>query len=121
MDPIVMQKLEKTGYKAIPVICGPTASGKTSLSIRAAKELRGEICCCDSMQIYRHLDVGTAKPTEEEKREVPHHLIDLVDPDQPFNVASLLRFIISEVTVYLFAKNAIVVLKMAAADNACPN
>ena len=90
MDPIVMQKLEKTGYKAIPIICGPTASGKTSLSIRAAKELRGEICCCDSMQIYRHLNVGTAKPTEEEKREVPHHLIDLVEPDQPFNVASYL-------------------------------
>ena len=91
MDPDVMQKLEKTGYKAIPVICGPTASGKTSLSIRAAKELNGEICCCDSMQIYRHLTVGTAKPTEEEKREVPHHLIDLVEPDQPFNVASYLE------------------------------
>lgn len=91
MDPDVMQKLEQTGYKAIPVICGPTASGKTSLSIRTAKELNGEICCCDSMQIYRHLTVGTAKPTEEEKREVPHHLIDLVEPDQPFNVASYLE------------------------------
>ena len=92
MDPLVMQKLEKTGYKAIPVICGPTASGKTSLSIRAAKELHGEICCCDSMQIYRHLSVGTAKPTDEEKREVPHHLIDLVEPDEPFNVATYLDY-----------------------------
>ena len=90
MDPDMMKKLKSTGYDAIPVICGPTASGKTSLSIRAAKSLHAEICCCDSMQIYRHLTVGTAKPTEEEKREVPHHLIDLVDPDMSFNVASYL-------------------------------
>ena len=91
MDPEKMKKLENTGYRAIPIICGPTASGKTSFSIRAAKNLHAEICCCDSMQIYRHLTVGTAKPTEEEKREVPHHLIDLVDPDTPFNVASYLE------------------------------
>lgn len=90
MDPALMEKLKSTGYDAIPIICGPTASGKTSLSIRAAKKLHAEICCCDSMQIYRHLSVGTAKPTEEEKREVPHHLIDLVDPDAVFNVASYL-------------------------------
>ena len=90
MDPENIKKLEKTGYHAIPIICGPTASGKTSFSIRAAKMLHAEICCCDSMQIYRNLTVGTAKPTEEEKREVTHHLIDLVDPDTPFNVASYL-------------------------------
>ena len=90
MDQSVIQKLGNTGYKAIPVICGPTASGKTSLSIRVAQKLHGEICCCDSMQIYRGLSIGTAKPTEEEKRAVPHHLIDLVDPSTPFNVASYL-------------------------------
>ena len=81
---------EKTGYPSIPVICGPTASGKTGLSIRVAKDLHGEILCCDSMQIYTHLSVGTAKPTEEEKAQVPHHLIDMVEPATPFNVASYL-------------------------------
>ncbi|MBR5973780.1 MAG: tRNA (adenosine(37)-N6)-dimethylallyltransferase MiaA [Clostridiales bacterium] len=81
---------EKTGYRSIPVICGPTASGKTGFSIRVAKALGGEICCCDSMQIYRHLSVGTAKPTEEEKKQVPHHLIDLVEPSTPFHVAAYL-------------------------------
>lgn len=80
-----------TGYRKIPIICGPTASGKTALSIRTALDLGGEICCCDSMQIYKHLTVGTAKPTEEEKSQVPHHLIDLVEPQQPFNVASYLE------------------------------
>ena len=90
MDASVLKQLEKTGYKAIPIICGPTASGKTSLSIRVAQEFHGEICCCDSMQIYKHLTVGTAKPTEEEKRAVPHHLIDMVEPSTPFNVASYL-------------------------------
>jgi len=85
------QKLtELTGYKSIPVICGPTASGKTSLSIRVAKELNGQICCCDSMQIYKHLSIGTAKPTKEEQEMVPHHLIDLVEPDTPFHVSSYL-------------------------------
>ena len=59
---------EKTGYSQIPIICGPTASGKTGLSIRASKKLSGEIICCDSMQIYKHLSVGTAKPTEEEQK-----------------------------------------------------
>ena len=83
--------LAKTGYRSIPIICGPTASGKTGLSIRAAKSLGGEICCCDSMQIYRHLSVGTAKPTEEEQNQVPHHLIDLVEPSVPFHVAAYLE------------------------------
>ena len=81
---------ELTGYKSIPVICGPTASGKTALSIRVAQELSGQICCCDSMQIYKHLSIGTAKPTKEEQAMVPHHLIDLVEPDTPFHVSSFL-------------------------------
>ena len=85
------QVKEKTGYRSIPIICGPTASGKTGFSIHVARALGGEICCCDSMQIYRHLSVGTAKPTEEEKKQVPHHLIDLVEPDTPFHVAAYLE------------------------------
>lgn len=82
--------LKATGHKSIPVICGPTASGKTSLSISLAEKYNGQICCCDSMQIYTHLSVGTAKPTIEEQKRVPHHLIDLVEPSEPFNVASYL-------------------------------
>lgn len=82
---------DKTGYSSIPIICGPTASGKTSLSIKLAKSVKGEVCCCDSMQIYKHLSIGTAKPTEEEQAQVPHHLIDLIETDVSYNVASYLE------------------------------
>lgn len=68
-------------------IAGPTASGKTALSVALAKRLGGEIVSCDSMQVYRGMDVGTAKPTEEEKCGVPHHLIDVADAKEPFSVA----------------------------------
>ena len=71
----------------IIAICGPTASGKTSLSIALAKKVGGEIISCDSMQIYRKMNIGTAKPTLDEMDGVPHHLIDIRDPDEPFNVA----------------------------------
>jgi tRNA dimethylallyltransferase len=69
------------------VIVGPTASGKTGLSIELAKKFDGEIVCADSRTVYRYLDIGTAKPTSKERAEVPHHLLDVVDPDQPFTVA----------------------------------
>ena len=69
------------------VICGPTASGKTALSIELAKKINGEIISCDSMQIYKCMDIGTAKPTPEEQKEVKHHLIDFVEPDQRYSVA----------------------------------
>lgn len=69
------------------VICGPTASGKTSLSIELAKKLQGEIISADSMQIYLGMDIGTAKPTIEEKQGIQHYLIDCVLPDQRFSVA----------------------------------
>ena len=62
------------------VITGPTASGKTALSIALAERLGGEIVGADSMQIYKYMDIGTAKPTGEEKRGVPHHVIDCVSP-----------------------------------------
>jgi tRNA dimethylallyltransferase len=69
------------------VIFGPTASGKTSLSIQLAEEIGGEIISADSMQIYKYMDIGTAKPTLKERREIPHYLIDEVDPSEEFSVA----------------------------------
>jgi len=69
------------------VICGPTASGKTALSIKLAKQINGEIISSDSMQIYKHMDIGTAKPSKEEMQEIPHHLLDFVEPNQRYSVA----------------------------------
>lgn len=69
-------------------IVGPTGGGKTALSIALAKQLGGEIISCDSMQIYRGMDVGTAKSTEQERCGIPHHLIDVAEADEPFSVAS---------------------------------
>ena len=69
------------------VLTGPTASGKTALSIRLAKAHNCEIVCMDSMQIYRRMDIGTAKPTMEEMEGVPHHMIDVAEPDEAFSVA----------------------------------
>ncbi len=71
----------------IIVIAGPTASGKTALSIELAKIFDGEIVSCDSMQIYKGLNIGTAKPTEEEKGNIPHHMIDFLEPSENFSVA----------------------------------
>lgn len=68
------------------IITGPTAVGKTSLSVKLALELSGEIISADSMQVYRGMDIGTAKIREEEKCGVPHYLIDILDPDEEFNV-----------------------------------
>ena len=71
----------------VVVLVGPTAIGKTDLSIAIAQEHRCEVVSVDSMQVYRHMDIGTAKITEEEKQGIPHHLIDIVDPDEEYNVA----------------------------------
>lgn len=71
----------------ILVICGPTASGKSELALRLAEKLDGEIINADSMQVYRGLDIGTAKASAEERARIPHHLIDIVRPDQPFSAA----------------------------------
>lgn len=68
------------------VVTGPTASGKSSFALALAQELGGELVSADSMQVYRLLDIGTAKPTLAEQAAVPHHLIDVVDPDEPFHV-----------------------------------
>lgn len=69
------------------VICGPTASGKTALSIELAKKINGEIISSDSMQIYKDMDIGTAKPTKQEMQEIKHYLLDFVEPDQRYSVA----------------------------------
>lgn len=72
--------------KKLLILTGPTAVGKTSLSIRLAKEIGGEIISADSMQIYKHMDIGSAKIMPEEMEGVPHHLIDVLEPDEEFNV-----------------------------------
>ena len=69
------------------VICGPTASGKTALSIELAKKINGEIVSADSMQIYKDMDIGTAKPTKQEMGEIKHYLLDFVSPEDRYSVA----------------------------------
>ena len=71
---------------SIIVICGPTASGKSELAIRVAKELNSEIVCADSLTIYKGLDIGTAKVTENERCGIKHHMIDVVNPNEEFSV-----------------------------------
>lgn len=74
------------------VIGGPTAVGKTDLSIKLAQKLNGEIISADSMQIYKYMDIGSAKVTTEEMNGIPHHLIDVIDPDVPFSVADFKEY-----------------------------
>jgi tRNA dimethylallyltransferase len=78
-----------TGRDSLPLIAvvGPTASGKSSLAVALARRLGGDVLACDSTQVYRGFDIGTAKPTLEERGGVPHHLLDLVDPSFPFTAA----------------------------------
>ncbi len=82
---------EKLNHKAssapLIVILGPTAVGKTGLAIEVALKLNGEVVSADSRQAYRHMDIGTAKPTPEQKTKVPHYLLDIVEPDENLSVA----------------------------------
>ena len=89
------------------IICGPTASGKTGLSIELAKKINGEIISCDSMQIYKDMTIGTAKPTPEEMQGIPHHLIDFVSPEARYSVAD-------------FKKDAMEEIKKVLANNKVP-
>lgn len=75
----------------ILAVAGPTASGKSALALELAQRLGGEIISCDSMQVYKRMDVGTAKPTVEEQRTVPHHMIDVIEPDCPFSCEDYVR------------------------------
>lgn len=68
-------------------IAGPTASGKTALAVALAKELNGEVVSCDSMQIYKYMDIGTAKPTQDEMDGIPHHMLDVAEPWEDFSVS----------------------------------
>jgi len=77
--------------KKIIVICGPTASGKTGLSLVLADRFEGEIISADSMQVYKNLDIGTAKATREEQSKAKHHLVDFLEPDEPYNVELFTR------------------------------
>lgn len=74
------------------VLAGPTAVGKTEFAIEIAKRLDGEIVSCDSMQIYKHMDIGSAKPTKEERSEVPHHLVDFINPTEEFSAAKYQKY-----------------------------
>ena len=85
MSPLNEKKIK------IVAVTGPTASGKTALAIELAKRLDGEIISCDSMQIYRTMDIGTAKPTREEMARVPHHLIDILPPDAPYSCSDYVK------------------------------
>lgn len=83
------------------VVCGPTASGKTTLTIELAKLLNGEVVCADSMQIYRGMDIATAKPTSDEMQGIPHHIVDFLDPSEQFSVAEYVELahkVISDVS-----------------------
>ena len=71
----------------VVAIGGPTATGKTALSVALAKAFGGEIINADSMQVYKNLDVGTAKPSVEERQGIPHHLLDFLTPEAPYSVA----------------------------------
>jgi tRNA dimethylallyltransferase len=82
-----LQSLPENGKPRVIVVCGPTAVGKTRAGIALAQALNGEIVSADSMQVYRGMDIGTAKPTAEERAAATHHLIDIVEPDEPFDAA----------------------------------
>jgi len=86
-----MIEADRVHTPPLVVICGPTASGKTDLALRLAEDVPLEVISADSRQVYRAMDIGTAKPTREERVRVPHHLVDVVDPDQDFSVADFVR------------------------------
>ena len=79
------------------VIAGPTASGKSALGVALAKKVGGEIVSADSMQVYRHMDIGSAKVTEEEMDGVPHHLIDILDPTEDFNILLFQKYALAAI------------------------
>ncbi len=79
------------------VICGPTASGKTGLSIELAKQINGEIISCDSMQIYKEMNIGTAKPTVEEMQGIKHYMLDFVNPNERYSVADFKKDAITSI------------------------
>ncbi len=90
----------------IIIICGPTAAGKTSAAIEIARIFNGEIISADSRQIYRYMDIGTAKPTKEELAQVPHYLVDFIAPDQHFDARKFARMA-HEIILKLIRRNQV--------------
>jgi tRNA dimethylallyltransferase len=91
VDPSQSAAEDQAGRPRVIVVCGPTAAGKTVMGIELAHAVGGEIISADSMQVYRGMDIGTAKPTPEERAAVRHHLIDILDPDGSFDAAQFAR------------------------------
>jgi tRNA dimethylallyltransferase len=87
---MTIERQEKPGPSLV-VICGPTASGKTALALKLAEHLPVEIISADSRQVYRGMDIGTAKPDRREREKTPHHLIDVIDPDETFSAADFVE------------------------------
>src|ERR1700735_5285350 len=83
LDELPMMRSHKSDPLVV-LLLGPTGSGKTALSLALSERFGGEIVSCDSVAVYRGMDLGTAKPSREEQARVPHHLIDVVDPDETF-------------------------------------
>ncbi len=79
--------------KRLVAIIGPTATGKSALAVRLAQQLGGEVINADSRQVYRYMDIGTAKPSAEERATAPHHLYDIIDPDEPFSLRRYLDLV----------------------------
>ncbi|NLK96983.1 MAG: tRNA (adenosine(37)-N6)-dimethylallyltransferase MiaA [Epulopiscium sp.] len=101
--------MEEIMKKPLIVIAGPTASGKTKVSIELAKKIHGEIISGDSMQVYKYMDIGTAKPTKEEMDGVPHYMIDEIDPKEDFSVA-IFQQKAKEYMKQIYAKNKLPIL-----------
>ena len=94
----------------VVIIAGPTASGKTALSIELAKRIDGEIVSCDSMQIYKDMDIGTAKVTKEEMQGIKHYLVDFVEPTERYTVSNFKKDSINAIEeILLKGKTPIVV------------
>ena len=92
--------------KPLVILTGPTAAGKTKLSVALAKAVDGEIISADSMQVYRHMDIGSAKIRPEEMQGVPHHLIDILDPKEEFNIVRF-QALAKEAMEQIYGRNRI--------------
>ena len=88
---IHLQSQREPSNHPLVVLHGATASGKTSLAVHLAERFSGEIVSCDSVAVYRELEIGTAKPSPEERARVPHHMLDVVSPDQPYTAGDYAR------------------------------
>ena len=95
--------------KPLIILTGPTAAGKSDLAVRLAQRIRGEIISADSMQVYRQMDIGTAKIRTDEMQGIPHHLIDVKDPDEPFNVV-IFQSLARDAMEKIYAKGHIPIL-----------